>query len=81
MPYKYRMQGKFFYTYRCTTYKYCKTMNFRVPAKKTATLRSEQSTVWGFCMGIKGESEILKLPAALDCQAAYFYILHVCFRI
>ena len=45
MPYKYRMQGKFFYTYRCTTYKYCKTMNFRVPAKKPATFRSESSNL------------------------------------
>ena len=45
MPYKYGMQGKFFYTYRCTTYKYCKTMNFRVPAKKPATFRSESSNL------------------------------------
>ena len=43
------------------------------PTKNPATLRSELTSFEG--KWVKWESESLKLPKALDCQAAYFYIL------
>ena len=50
-------------------------IKYRQPDKKRAFWRFEQSTIWE--NRVKWESESLKLPTALDYQAAYFYILAV----
>ena len=48
------------------------------PAKKMATWWFEPSTFWG--KRVKWDSESMKLPTALNYQAAYFYILAVYFK-
>lgn len=49
------------------------------PAAKLATLRFESSIL---CRKrVKQDSESLKFPTVLDCQATYFYILVVYFNV